>query len=68
MWGGKIIEWLRLEEILMIIESQLCAMVWAATLQVRLHRAPSTLALSASRDGTSTTPLSSCARATLLSE
>ena len=68
MWGGKIIEWLRLEEILMIIESQLRAMVRAATPQVRLHRAPSTLALSASRDEKSTTPPGSCARATLLSE
>ena len=40
----------------------------AAPYQLRLPRAPSNLALSASRDGASTASLGSCASASLLSE
>ena len=40
----------------------------AATQQLRLPRAPSSLALNASRDGAPTAPLAACASASLLSE
>ena len=59
----RIIEWLGLEGTSKIIQSQPSAMGRAATQQLRLPRAPSNLALSASKDGASTASVGSCARA-----
>ena len=61
------IEWLKLEGNLEIIQLQPPAM-GAAPHQLRLPRAPSNLALSASRDGAPTASLGSCASASLPSE
>jgi len=62
------IEWLKLEGNLEIIQLQPPAMGTAATHQLRLPRTPPNPALSASRDGAPTASLSSCASASLPSE
>ena len=54
-----IIEWLRLEGTLKIIQFQPSAMGRAATHQIRLPRAPFNLTLNVSRDGTATASLGS---------
>ena len=63
----RVIEWLGLKETLKPTQPQPPA-VGSATQQLRLPRAPSNPALSASRDGAPTASLSSCASASLPSE
>ena len=63
----RVIEWLRLEGTLKIIKLQKLAVGRVAAHHLRPPRAPSSLALSASRDGAPTAFLGTYASASLLS-